>query len=447
MGSERSIQISNALSALYDKYASNPKLLKSLTQFSQQLETLATTTDYLSELRQQRNCTEVLNLLLYMNISDNFTGSAYESMNELTSLISIGLKDKYASLQLSSIEIEAELGTDYLNPKLVRYDELLDTLQKSKDSNNASDSSATTSCGVLQAEDFSQNEHFDVDGTRVSIFSNILDQEDFNKSAELSLSEESGDRATLDADYWIRAVSFDTPFMPNCDIHKILYKTNRADDKFVIYGEAVKPWNQSMIGLATDVNTFSDDEVLKLFPEIRLYTRGNELYHPIDGLDFDEDLGVIFHIKGFTKKQMVKNIIEYPHIFQFDRWVRKNGDVTTIPFWKHIELNGQMEPISNVWGTSDLPDTKKLPKTPLFMNEYIMRKYILEENKGIEHKYKMRGELWPFLTLYAPPEYYERHGYDPLVVGRKCIEARQHLCMTRNPIINMHKDRLVDSKS
>lgn len=380
----------------------------------------------LKSIKAQRNCTNLFNLLIYAHLVGDSTELVCSSLGEFLNLISSGLFEKYELLQTDELSVKDFLHDDYLDPSLIIYD------ASDESSLNILDSANRTK--VLKSN------------IRVSEFDKIINQNE-ELTTESKKYSDSNDNDVLDADYWIRSVSFDTPFMPNCDVRNIIYQTERGGDKFVIYGEAVKPWNQSMIGLATDVNSFSDDEVLKLFPEIRLYTRGNELYHSVDGLDFDEDLGVIFHIKGFTKKQMIKNIIEYPHIFQFDRWVRKNGDITTIPFWKHIELNGEMKSSSSIWGTNELPDTKKIPKTPLFMNEYIMRKYILEENKCIEHKYKMRGELWPFLTLYAPPEYYERYGYDPLVVGRKCIQARQHLCMTRNPIINMHKDRLVDSKS
>lgn len=253
------------------------------------------------------------------------------------------------------------------------------------------------------------------------------------------------EKALFDDDYWIRSVSFETPFMPNCDYSNITYKTSKGQSDFVIYGEAIKPWNQSMIGMYTESSSFSDKEVLSLFPDIRLYTRGNEVYNKVDGFEFDEDLGVIIRISGYTDDQLRQNIVEFPHIFQFDRWVKWHGDEVTIPFWRHIELEGKMVKTTSVWGTDELPDTIGLPKTPIFMNEYVMRKYILEELDGVQHRYKMRGTLKPFLTLYAPPSYYKAKGYDPLEVGRKCIEARKALCYTRNPIINMHETRLVDS--
>lgn len=437
------IHINDALGNLIERNISNDKYCDVLQSLNNLMLTNEAVRSFLGSIPNQRKFTELINIIQVAHMRhDSLAAIPFTESSALT-LLNSDFCDVYESLGVDEASISDELSTLYLDPKKYDYSYLDfketledpsvpdDEIRKVVDANQSAQISSARS-GLASQEAINA----------INEITSLLGDND-----KLDNTKSNNCDSMIDPDYWVRAVSFETPFMPNCDVHNVIYKTNRGDTEYRIYGEAVKPWNQSMIGLDTDVNAFSDSEVLSLFPEIRVYLRGNELYHPVEGLDFDDDLGVIFHIKGVTKKQMIKNLIEYPHVFQFDRWVRKQGTLTTIPFWKHIELNGEMKSTASVWGTKELPDTKKLPKTKLFMNEYVMRKYIIEENKGIEHKYKMRGEIWPFLTLYAPPEYYEDHGYDPLEVGRACIRARQHLCYTRNPIINMHKEHLVDSKS
>lgn len=429
--------IDDAIVEIADNNSQNTKYSSFLMSLNNLIKSDKKVRAFLDSVKNQRKFTEFVNIIQVANKRNDSLAYVKLDSNSLLDYLSSDFDDLYEALGTDEVSIEDELRDNYLDPKLYGYGFL-------NIDNDASDDEISEVVNKNQEAQISSSHCVSATEEAVNTIDSLL--EGFGKDKpEASHSNE--DDTMIDPDYWVRAVSIETPFMPNCDVHNIIYKTRRGDTEYRVYGEAVKPWNQSMIGLATDVNKFSDSEVLSLFPEIRIYLRGNELYHPVEGLDFDDDLGVIFHIKGVTKKQMIKNIIEYPHIFQFDRWVRKQGTLTTIPFWKHIELNGEMRSTTSVWGTKELPDTKKIPKTTLFMNEYVMRKYIIEENKGIDHKYKMRGEIWPFLTLYAPPEYYEEHGYDPLEVGRACIRARQHLCYTRNPIINMHKERLVDSKS
>lgn len=436
------IKIEDALGDIIDHNISNDKYCNVLQSINSLMFNDEDVRSFLASISNQRKFTEFINIVQLAHMRHDSLAAIPFTKSSILSVLKDDFSDIYESLGADETSISDELANNYLDPKKCDYSYL--DAKEALEVSGISDEEISKVIEETQAAQISSSRNESASQEAIKAINEITSLLDDGKSVN---KKTSNDDSMIDPDYWVRAVSFETPFMPNCDVHTIIYKTNRGDTEYRVYGEAVKPWNQSMIGLATDVNTFSDSEVLGLFPEIRVYLRGNELYHPVEGLDFDDDLGVIFHIKGVTKKQMIKNLIEYPHVFQFDRWVRKQGTLTTIPFWKHIELNGEMKSTASVWGTKELPDTKKIPKTKLFMNEYVMRKYIIEENKGIEHKYKMRGELWPFLTLYAPPEYYEEHGYDPLEVGRACIRARQHLCYTRNPIINMHKEHLVDSKS
>lgn len=242
-----------------------------------------------------------------------------------------------------------------------------------------------------------------------------------------------------DPKYWAEAVALDWPLFPLADFNNIVYKHHTEIRDYVIYGETMNPWNQSQISVVSDVNRFSDQDILNLFPPFRLYTRSQYMYKKYDGLDYDDDLGVIFKIKGFTKKQITKNIFEYPHLDCLDRHVKIHGKDTTIPFWKHIEIDGEMCLTSAVW--DKLSDTKHLPKTESFMREYVVRRYILEETvKGVDHKYKMRQDLRPFITLYAPPDYYSQKKLDPIEIGRECVKARIALAKSTNPILRMIRE-------
>lgn len=240
-----------------------------------------------------------------------------------------------------------------------------------------------------------------------------------------------------DERYWVESVRLDRPMIPQPDTSVTELKFSTPFQSYVMYGESNVPFNQSQITAVTDVNRFSKQDLLRLYPKIRLYTRSPYMYKHYEGLDFDDDLGVIIKVKGFTKKQMLDNMIRYPHLDHLDRWVKVDDKDVTIPFWKHIEIDGEIHPTAEVW--DKLPDTKKLPKTESFMREYVTRKYVLERDvKGIEHAYPMRGTLMPFLTLYAPSRYYSDKGFDVEDTARTCVEARRSFKESRNPIIHMH---------
>ncbi len=259
-------------------------------------------------------------------------------------------------------------------------------------------------------------------------------------------SKNSNDERILEtSDYWIQSVRLDFPTIPQPDVKNKVHHEIYGNYEYCVYGESNIPWNQSQITALTNVNEFSDDDILNLFPKVRLYTRSQYMYQEYENLDYDDNLGVIFNISGYTTDQIKQNIIEYPHLDLLDREVKIKGKTTTLPFWKHIEIDGEILSTISVWDSLD--DTKVLPKTESFMNEYVVRKYILDRTvKGYEHIYPMRGTLLPFLTLIAPPEFYVSLGYDPLEIGRKCVIARQSFKFSRNPILKILGNRDNDVK-
>lgn len=197
----------------------------------------------------------------------------------------------------------------------------------------------------------------------------------------------------------------------------------------------IVPTMQREISLTTDVNIMTNADLMNLFPNRYINTRAAVMYTPVSGLEFDEQLGVIFPVEGFTTEQVRENIIKYPHFFQLDRWVKDE----CLSFYSHIEIDGTLNDTLSFW--DNLPESKVLPKTAEFIKEYVVRRYLLERDiKGIEHKYPMRGSLNPFLTLFTTPADYAKFGYgDPIALARQCVEARVSFFYTRNPVIAKYK--------
>jgi len=339
----------------------------------------------------------VLNYAQYCYKNGNFFDLSYIDVSTLLACVEENFLDNWIdNVEISIEDLKYVLEDDYVDPKRLYFDTSITTTKKSEFltdllKNKSSDSSFPSK----------------------------------NVSTDVSIKN--------DLDYWVQALNLFHPIMPQPDINDIRYSAVIDGREYCIYGDAVVPWAQCQITAVSDISKFSTSDILNLFPDIRVYTRSQYLYQKYDNTEYDEDLGTVFKISGYTKSQIIKNIIEYPHLEGLDRIVKVKGVETLLPFWKHIELNGEIYPTTSVW--SELPDTKNLPKTESFMNEYVVRKYILDSNNGVEHKYKMRGSLKPFLTLYANPAYYEKYGYDPLEIGKKCIEARRSFAFTRNPIL------------
>lgn len=345
--------------------------------------------------KHAKNIAYFLNILQYANLNNDSIAYTNFTRTEVIAIMQKGFPAIYHYEELSEVELKSVLKSDYIDYKDISSEEIDESKNKFLHQ-------------ILNQSKFEEYPSFPI----VDINSNIDDSE-----------------------YWIQSVSLDFPYIPQPDGNSKAVEFQNNSQVYCLYKEAVLPWNQSQITALTDCNAFSDSDILKLFPQVRLYTRSPYMYQKYDGLDYDEDLGVILKIKGFTKKQITKNIIEYPHISYLDRWVKQKGKDVTIPFWKHIEIDGEIVPTASVW--DKLSDTKKLPQTESFMNEYVVRKYLLERDKGIEHKYPLRGELDPFLTLYASPKYYEGYGYDPLTIGRQCVSSRVSFKRSRNPILKM----------
>ena len=351
-----------------------------------------------SSIKAVKHAAFFLNVLQYANSRNDSIATDKYSEDQILQILKSGFESVCEYESISDLDLQEDLGRNYI--------------------------------------DYKQIETNEVESSKSKFLHQILNQNVFESTEpEFEVKQTSSEP---DTDYWIQSVKLDFPYIPQPDGLTKVEEFQINSQHYCMYGESVLPWNQSQITSVTDVNAFSDSAILNLFPKIRLYTRSPYMYQKYEGLEYDEDLGVILKIKGFNKRQIKKNLIEYPHIVHIDRWVKQRGKDVTIPFWKHIEIDGEIIPTASVW--SQLPDTKNLPQTESFMNEYVVRKYLLERDKGIEHKYPMRGDLKPFVTLYAPPSYYEEYKYDPIEIGRQCVISRVSFKRSRNPVLKMVHD-------
>lgn len=205
-----------------------------------------------------------------------------------------------------------------------------------------------------------------------------------------------------------------------------------GDDKLTIYTSLPEiPTKQNEISVTTDVNKMTDAELMKLYPNHVIHTRSAALYEKVEGLEYDENLGCILPINGFSIDEVRDNIIRYPHFYKLKRY---SDDGEVISFYEDIELEGDLESIAATWDS--LPESRVIPKQAEFIKEYVVRRYLLEKEAGIKHRYPMYGTLEPFLTLFMPPEDYIKYGFTDVVeIARKCVISRVSYKQSRNPIL------------
>ena len=222
------------------------------------------------------------------------------------------------------------------------------------------------------------------------------------------------------------------PAVPLFDINKVWFSNVLDGTSYSIYSSLPEiPRKQNQISCTTNVNRMTDADLVALYPDKFIRTRSSCMYDNYEGLKTDPLLGLILPISGYTEEQVLRNIIEYPHIFR----LQKKVDGQVVSFYSTIEIGGELKDVLDWWGSDK--DTSKLPKTPEFIKEYVVRRYLLERDvSGVSHKYPLFGSLDPFLTLFAPRDQYIQFGYKDVVeLARKCVIARVAYKQTRNPIL------------
>lgn len=229
------------------------------------------------------------------------------------------------------------------------------------------------------------------------------------------------------------------PEVPQFDYNKPFMSGIDGADKLVIYTTLPEiPKRQRDISVTTDITKMSDSDLLNLFPNHFIRTRAEAMYENI-GLDSDEQFGNIIPIEGYTREQILKCIIEYPHFYKLARNQSGLQSNTNFPsFYGWIEINGELVPTMDVWDS--LPISKQIPRQAEYVKEYVVRKYLLDRDIGKkEFKYPLYGELNPFLTLVMPADEYIKRGYDPIAIAKQCVLSRIAFKQSRNPVIRRLK--------
>lgn len=226
------------------------------------------------------------------------------------------------------------------------------------------------------------------------------------------------------------------PKIPQFDYTKPWLQQQDGADLLTIYTSLPEiPTKQCDISVTTDVTKMTDSEKLHLYPNHVIHTRAPIMYEECPGIELHPKFGLIIPVDGFTREQILDNIIRYPHFYRLNRLI----DNQVQSFYSSIEIDSELVSILDVW--DDLPEAKIIPKKNEFVKEYVVRRYLLERDiLHIEHKYPMFGTLDEFLTLFMPVDDYIAEGYTNVVdIATKCINSRVSYKRSRNPIIRRLK--------
>lgn len=222
------------------------------------------------------------------------------------------------------------------------------------------------------------------------------------------------------------------PTVPQFDYSRPWIRGIDGADSLVIYTTLPEiPTKQNEISVTTDVTKMRYDELMRLYPNCIIHTRASVMYVETPGIELDNDIGLIFPIEGFTREQVIDNIIRYPHIFKLIRLV----DGQAYSFYSHIEIDGELKGTLDVW--DNLPESKIIPRQAEFVKEYVVRRYLLERDvKGIKHNYPIFGTLDEFLTLFMPSDCYIKRGYVATEdIAKQCVLSRVSYKQSRNPVL------------
>lgn len=224
--------------------------------------------------------------------------------------------------------------------------------------------------------------------------------------------------------------------VPCVDLDRIFFERKLDDYHFIMYESYPPiPTVQNEITCTTNENILTNRDRMALYPNRYIKTRPRELYNAVVGMEYHELLGSIVPVGGFTTEQIIDNIIRYPH-FHCMRRIAGDGSYGNefTPFWGEIEIDGQLHKLNEVW--RDLPESKIIPATKEFMKEYQIRRYLLERDAGVKHKYPLQGDLGEFITLFMTPDMYIQLGYtDVEGMAEKCVHSRIKFHRTRNPML------------
>ncbi len=239
------------------------------------------------------------------------------------------------------------------------------------------------------------------------------------------------------------------PYFPRVDFNNywIIVKDTDGEEYGIPRSLPIIPECQSDITATTEFNKMVNSDFMKLYPNHIMKLRSSAMYQKYEGydcLEYDDDLGIIFPIKGFTREQVVDSIIKYPDIINIGlgRLGKKKkypNDSNPDTIWEElhtrIEIDGELLLVTRtLWENTE--ELNKLPPNKAFQQEYIVRKYLLEKDNNIHHEKEAFGETYPFITLFMRPEDYIKRGYsDVLDIAKQCVKSRVFYYRSRNAML------------
>lgn len=354
------------------------------------------------------------------------------------------------------VDIESELGDLYLTLDQVDFSNVDDFNEDVEVREPAvTSSSKVINEPLVQSPSLESkpDEHIDLDN--VSVVDLMMESQQEHKEEqfhipsgyELFYADSTSDGYKVSQDR--SDISLLTSTMPAIDCTQIYLKSlDLAGRPIDVYPTLPTiPTNQCEVSATTNIDTMIDMDFLKMFPDEVIRARHPMMYgtftdvvnihgDPME-IEVDEVLGYIPVINGYTREQIIDNIIKYP---QFTYWYRQEGRDRT-PFTKYVEIDGELVPRMKWLRESKDPDLNNVPGNEYFIKDYMYRKYILdEEYGGIKHKYPPFGTYGPFMSLFMPKELYQKFGYkDVASIGRQCVQNRIDFFRSRNPLFLMKK--------
>lgn len=222
------------------------------------------------------------------------------------------------------------------------------------------------------------------------------------------------------------------PKVPKLDITKIYAQKYLEGSLYTIYTSLpIIPTKQNEISCTTEINKMTDRDLLNLYPTHIIQTRPACMYNEVQEIELHPILGLLLPIHGYSREEIIDNIIKYPHIHRIMREI----DGNIVPFYSNIEIDGKLQPITAIW--KSLLESDSIPYRAEFVKEYVVRRYLLERDvKKIEHNYPIYGEFDPYLTLFMPYQQYKQFvKLSDIGLAKACVNARVNYKRSRNPVL------------
>lgn len=221
------------------------------------------------------------------------------------------------------------------------------------------------------------------------------------------------------------------PTVPQINVNDVYVSQYINGELYTIYKSLpLIPTKQSEISATTNAELMSNTDLMNLYPNRIIRTRDECMYEHVDNMYQHSILGNILPIEGYTRAELIDNIIKFPHIFRLCRIV----DNEIVNMYSSIEIDGELYRTMDVW--DNLPESSIIPRSASYIKEYVVRRYLLEESHGIKHKYPIFGAFDEFMTLFMPSDEYVTLGYKDVVgMAKQCVMARVAYKRSRNPIL------------